>query len=77
MQAIFGFESRETFWSCVASLCIKQHGGSGYNFTRADVLDMEADEIVWYLEEIRRRRTEESQRLAEAAAAAKAGTSAP
>jgi hypothetical protein len=75
MRAIFGFASVELAWNRIAVLCLKQHGGSGYNFTRADVLDMDVDEIEWYIDELRRRRTEESNRIAAAAADARSGSS--
>jgi len=46
-------------------LCYTIHGGSGYSFTRADVLDMslgEIDEALDWLEEQRRREAEAMKR---------------
>lgn len=47
-------------------LCYSQHGGSGLNFTRSDVLEMELDEIDHYLETLDRRRNTEADAIKKA-----------
>lgn len=49
-----------------AELCYSLHGGSGLSFTRADVMDMDLDEIDFFLEWLDERREEEARKIKEA-----------
>jgi hypothetical protein len=57
----------ETTWKLLDLLCYRAHGGSGYGFTRADVLDMDVREAQWLIEQLGENRAAE-------AAAIKRGT---
>lgn len=63
---LFGLRSVEDVWNRFAALCWSQHGGSGFAFTRADVLDMDADEIDWMIEEAGERRKREAEAIRKA-----------
>lgn len=47
-------------------LCYSQHGGSGLNFTRADIQDMDLGEIDHYLETLDTRRKREADAIKKA-----------
>lgn len=49
----------------VFALCYTQHGGSGLNFSRADVLDMFWDEALWYFEKLNEVREAEAKQIQE------------
>ena len=43
-----------------------QHGGSGFSFTRADMLAMSADDLRFHAQDAVRRRKEEADQIREA-----------
>lgn len=51
------------FEDAVADLCYTHHGGSGFGFTRADVLAMDYDEIAYYRTWLQRRRQYEASAI--------------
>ncbi len=53
-------------WDAIGQLCWHQHGGSGYNFSRADVLEMEWDEVEHHLKRQEERREAEAKAIREA-----------
>ncbi len=53
----------EEVWSLIGDLCYSQHGGSGYSFTREDVLRMDWDEAQFHQEKLAERRKEEAKVL--------------
>lgn len=55
-------ESEET-WNIIATLCYVAHGGSGFGFTRADVLDMELAEAIFLMEQLKEFRDEEARAI--------------
>ncbi len=62
--SLLGFQSlEESVWALVDALCYSQHGGSGYGFTRTEVLDMETDEAQWFLERLGSNRQREAQAM--------------
>lgn len=44
----------------VDALCYVAHGGSGYGFTMADVLEMELGDAIWYVERLHENRQAEA-----------------
>lgn len=50
----------------MAELCYKQHGGSGFNFSKRDVAEMELDEIEFYLGWLEDRRKAEADAIRKA-----------
>lgn len=44
----------------MADLCYSQHGGSGFTFTREDVLEMDREEVDFYLDALEERRKKEA-----------------
>jgi hypothetical protein len=59
------FEGDYVF-SLVASLCYTQHGGSGFTFTRGDVMEMDLNEAEYYFEWLRDMRERESAAIRKA-----------
>lgn len=57
----------EDLWASVRALCYSVHGGSGFSFTRRDVLDMGLGELAAAVEWL------DEQRRAEAKALERAG----
>ncbi len=55
----------------LARLCYVAHGGSGYTFTRADVLDMDMAEAVFLAERLDENRKAEAAAIRNARAGAK------
>ncbi|HAM57971.1 MAG TPA: hypothetical protein DCQ64_22175 [Candidatus Rokubacteria bacterium] len=53
----------EAFANQVRALCYKQHGGSGFNFTMADVLDMELGELDGHIEWLAEQREREADAI--------------
>lgn len=53
------------------ALCYAQHGGSGYGFTRADVLDMDVAEAFWFAERLGEHRKDEERAIKSASSARK------
>ena len=47
----------------IAALCYNPHGGSGFSFTRADVLDMDLDEARHHLAWLDEQRSRESSAI--------------
>jgi hypothetical protein len=47
----------------VTALCYTPHGGSGFSFTRADVLEMSLQEIGFYLEWVEEQRDSEARAI--------------
>ncbi len=45
------------------SLLWHQHGGSGYTLTRADLLDMDVDELLWFSARCGEHRRQEAEAL--------------
>lgn len=65
--AMFPAWDLEDWQQVVRKLCYKVHGGSGYNFTRRDVLEMplgEVAEAADWLDTQRRRESEAIERAA-------------
>jgi len=61
LWGIFTGLDRDTIFGLVRRLCYSLHGGSGYSFTREDVMNMglgEAFEYVEYLGEFRKAEAE-------------------
>jgi len=50
-------------------LCWSSHGGSGLGMPWSDMLDLDVDEANWLLDAIRKRRTDESNAIRQAAKA--------
>lgn len=50
----------EAVWRMIDALCYQAHGGSGYGFTRADVLDMDVPEAQWLIERLSENRDTEA-----------------
>jgi hypothetical protein len=59
------FES-DWFRKATAALCYSEHGGSGYGFTRADVLAMDLDDVEFFLEWLEDRRRAEATAIRKA-----------
>jgi len=55
--------AEEVLWRLVGDLCWTQHGGSGYAFTRADVLDMEWAEFLAHHRDANERRADETKAI--------------
>lgn len=53
----------ELGWKVIRDLCYHQHGGSGYSFTRADVLDMSWGEAAYYLKSLGELRAAEAKAI--------------
>lgn len=50
----------------MAALCYTPHGGSGFSFTRADVLEMSVGEALYYLEWVDEQRSKEVSAIKQA-----------
>ena len=56
---LFGVFDRESYFNLLHELMWTQHGGSGYTFTYADLMDMPVSEMrKWYDKLGERRRSE-------------------
>lgn len=56
----------EMVWKMLDALCYQAHGGSGYGFTRADVLDMDVREAQWLIERLGENRDAEAAAMKKA-----------
>ncbi len=64
VYALLGWAPGEdAVWKILDALCYQAHGGSGYSFTRADVLDMEVREARWLIERLGENRATEAAAL--------------
>lgn len=53
----------EFVYNTIATLCYTQHGGSGFTFTRQDVLRMGFDEAEHHIRWLEERRQDEYNKL--------------
>lgn len=62
------FPPYEAHWfrKATAELCYCQHGGSGFSFNRGDLLEMDLDEIEFFLEWLDERREKEAEAIRKA-----------
>ncbi len=69
VYALLGWSpGEETVWRMLDALCYQAHGGSGYSFTRADVLDMDVREAQWMIERLGENRDAEAAAMKRARA---------
>ena len=56
----------QSFRELVDQIMWSQHGGSGYQFSRADLLGMSAADLVFHAKRVNEHRTSEAKAIAKA-----------
>jgi hypothetical protein len=66
---LFPSVAEEDIREVIFQLCWTQHGGSGLGWTRSEALELDLNELTWWLERISDQRVQEARAIEKASRA--------